>query len=77
MKKYSNYFKRMMMYFLVLVVLGAIISVVELSAICFVFAFVCWFGAVMAPANEKYKDIDVQDAVDRWIEEQNEIQRGK
>lgn len=77
MKKYSNYFKRMMIYFLVSMILAIFITDPTGSAIMFVLAFVFWYAAIMAPSHEKYKDIDVQDAVDRWIEQQNEIERGK
>lgn len=77
MRKYSNYFKRMMIYFLVLVVGSCIVPSQDLAICMVVLGLIFYYAAIMAPAHEKYKDIDIQDAVDRWIEQQNEIERGK
>lgn len=57
MKKYTKYFKRMMLVALIFLAL-AVASMLDkeptLCAICIVVSFIMWFGGVMAPDGEKF-----------------------
>lgn len=57
MKKYTKYFKRMMLVALIFLAL-AVASMLDkeptLCAICIVVSFIMWFGGVMAPHSEKF-----------------------
>jgi hypothetical protein len=59
MKKFSSYFKAMMMVSLFLLVcfilsMPQFINVPNVGAACATFSFIFWFAGVMAPDHEKY-----------------------
>ena len=59
MKKYTSYFKTMIMMSLIMVVCFILttpqfINVPDMGAITATFAFIFWFVAMMAPDEEKY-----------------------
>ena len=57
-KKYSMYYLTLMLMSATCLMLGVLILLEqewpELSAVAFMFAFVCWFAGAMAPNHEKY-----------------------
>lgn len=62
MKKFSNYFKTMMMFSIIMVVCFILSTPQvfnlpsEAGAASATFAFIFWFVAMMAPDHEKYKE---------------------
>lgn len=60
MRKFSKYFKTMMMFSLIMVVCFVLSTPQvfnmsdSVSAACATFAFIFWFVAMMAPDHEKY-----------------------
>ena len=60
MKKYSQYFKNMMITSIVFLILFILcmpqfVDTPEMGAITITLSFVFWFAGIMAPDNEKYK----------------------
>lgn len=63
MKNYSKYFKAMILLSLMFVLLFILcmpqfVNSPDLGAVTAIMAFIFWFGAVMAPDYEKYKEHD-------------------
>lgn len=61
MKKFSQYFKAMMLLSLVFLVLFVMsmpqfVNAPEMGAITAIMSFIFWFGGVMAPDHEKYEE---------------------
>jgi len=63
MKKYSKYYKTMMVMAIIIGLCACIAPIVEVSAVLFVVSFILWFGGVMAPDYEKYVQSSKQDKV--------------
>ena len=55
MKKYSNYYKIMMVIAIISGVLACIVPNSTGAVILSVCSFILWYAGVMAPDNEKYK----------------------
>lgn len=61
MKKFSKYFKTMMLLSLVWFVIFVLcmpqfVNTPEMGAVSVVMSFIFWFGGAMAPDNEKYTE---------------------
>lgn len=72
MKNKSNYFIKTMVLSLIFLCVGMYMFTITpvVSAISFVFSFLCWYAGVMAPNHEKYneKSVLTVDAIKWWNE---------
>lgn len=60
MKKFSKYYRTMMILFIITFIGGTLLlcatSYPGLSAVLYTASFIFWYGAVMAPDEEKFKE---------------------